>query len=304
MAILDENAIQYVGIPRMKKISAHVENLKMLKEAINSSCNSIRFGAEFCMWKMPTLDLLRETYAVVEKAKKDFKYVTPRLSDGALSKVREHLDFLESRGENEVVINDLGMLNVLLAYKNLKPRLGRQLIFIPARCPWPELPGWDAGYFEKRWVKKLFYQTSLNFEESIRFYKNYHAYGTDLDFIPECFPHYEFLVKHGLSLSVHLFLAPTAITRRCHVARFLGEEIPENCSKPCDEKAFLIKHDVIGVEMTLGGNVVYKNLQPSKREIEKLKIADELIITMSPATEIKNKEKFDEIINNLGLTYS
>ena len=283
------------------RISIQVEDFNMLNEAINSNCNTIRFGSEFCMWKIPSFNVLRKAYNLTMNVQKSFKYISPRLSDNALKKVKEHITFLNSMGECEIVINDIGLLNILKQYDNIKPCLGRQLIFILARCPWPELPGWDAGYFEKRRVKSLFYQTSLNFKPSINIYKNYGIYGVDLDFIPECFSHYNFLNEHGLKLSIHLFLAPVAVTRRCHTARFLNEKSPQNCSKPCNTRAFLVKGDIIGVELLIGGNVVFKRSHPSKKHIDKLKKFKEIIISMSPVTEVKNKMKINQVIENLGL---
>jgi len=56
-------------------------------------------------------------------------YVTPYTGPEGLSKIDENLDFLNSKGEFEVVINDWGVLQLIdTKYKNLTPVLGRLMI--------------------------------------------------------------------------------------------------------------------------------------------------------------------------------
>jgi len=293
------------------KFSVQVDNLELLKEALASSCDKVRFGAEFCEWKVPILPMLKEAYASVEDVGKEFDYVTPRCSDRTLKKIIGELDFLAGKGETDIIVNDLGLLNILNRYGGLRTRLGRQLIHVPARCPWFKMDSRSLIFFGylikgammRRHVKDIYNQTSLHYGPTIRFYREYGVRGVDLDWIPKCFPNFKFLAENGLDISIHTHLVPVAITRKCHTARFLGEKAPENCSKPCNARAFLLKHE--GLFMSLGlflhGNAVFSLAQPTKKDVKSLlKIGvSEVVISMNPVTGILSRERVDEFISSM-----
>jgi len=65
----------------------------------------------------------------------EFAFITPRLSNNGLRKIKRYLDFLNGKEETRLIFNDLGLLNFLVKYSNLKPHMGRQLVYVPARCP-------------------------------------------------------------------------------------------------------------------------------------------------------------------------
>lgn len=282
------------------KISVQTDNVMMLKEVIKY-CDEVRFGSEFCEYKLPSMETLEEAYTLTNRAGKNFTFVTPRVSNRGLKKTREHLCFL-NRDENiGVVANDYGILSILGQYSNLKPRLGRQLIYMPARCPWKDFTPYELGFMDKRRIRKIFYQTSLNCLPTIRFFKGLGVEGVDVDHIPRSFPSFYSLVRSGLNLSIHLNLIPVAITRKCHTARFLGEKSLETCSRPCDKRAFILKHDVLGVQLILHGNVIFRLAKPSRKQINKLckNGIDDFVITMGPATKIKSRKDIESFIQDL-----
>ena len=296
--------------PRMK-FTLQVDNLELLKEALATQCDGVRFGAEFCEWKIPTLSMLREAYASANDAGKELNLITPRCSDGTLSRITDQLEFLDRKGGTKVIVNDLGLLSILGSYDRLTPYLGRQLIHVPARCPWFKMDSRSVIFFSslikrtivRRHVKDLYDQTSLHYGPTIKFYQENGVRGVDLDWIPKCFSHYKFLVDAGLDLSVHTHLVPVTITRKCHTARFLGEETPRNCSKPCDTRAFLLRHKGVfmSVELFLHGNTVFSLAQPTKKHVNSLLEigVGELVINMNPATETMSRERADEAISSI-----
>ncbi|UCH36883.1 MAG: hypothetical protein JSV76_04110 [Candidatus Bathyarchaeota archaeon] len=287
------------------KITVQVETIHELKEALNSQCEGIRFGAEFCEWKIPRLNQLHEAYDLTQHAEKQFTYITPRVSSQSLERLGEHLQALNNTQDTTVVINDLGVLNILSKYPNLTPQLGRQLIFIPARCPWPQITGIPTGFWTQRKIAKIFYQTSLNFEPTISFLSQYGIFGVDVDGIPECFPSFNFLTKSGIRLTVYAYLAPTTITRKCHMARFFNEPNPENCSRPCSTTAFHLKpkHQIVqaDTQLFLQGNVVFKTVEAIQGNIRKLHDINiaEVVITVNPITKHKNREQIDTVISKI-----
>ena len=284
------------------RITVQTDTLETLKEAVESDCHAVRFGPEFCEWKIPSLDILKEAYEHAIGAGKKFTYNTPQASNSSLEKIREHLAFLDEEGRIDVVVNDLGTLNILEKYPELRPHLGRLLIIIPARCPWPQVTDAYVGFFDKRRVAKIFYQTSLNYIPTIHLFQEHGVKGVDVDFIPNSLPHYDFLLNNGLELSVHLHFTPVTFTRRCHTARFIDEKEPERCSKPCDSKAFLLKHNMLKeIDLLLCGNVVYRPTKASRKDVKKLHDKGvEIVISMNSATKIQSREEINALKKNYG----
>ncbi len=198
----------------MVEVSALTDSFMMLKEALESNCDGIRFGSEFCEWKIPSLESLEKAYALTNHKEKDFVYITPHVSDDSFEKIHDHLDFLNGIGKIGVVVNDLGVLNIMEQYPNLRPILGRQLIYMPARYPWKQITEYKVSLKARRKVERIFYKTSLNYEPTIIFFKSFGVQRVDLDWILQCFPNYDFLLKNWLDLSFHLHLVPVTITRR------------------------------------------------------------------------------------------
>lgn len=284
------------------KISVQADRLDMLEEITKSNCDGVRFGSDFCEWKIPSLESLKKAYGLVQEGGKDFAYVTPRLSNSSFNKIPEELAFLNDNSEVNVVINDLGLLDVLEKYPRLKPHLGRRLVFMPARCPWIEdTLKFRARLFERRKLEEIYYQTSLNYVPTINFFKKYGIKGVDVDWIPNSFPYLDLFIKNELTVSVHMHLIPVTITRRCHTARFLSEKEPQTCSKPCNKRAFLLKQPTLKQELYLHGNAVFRLIQPSPNDVKQLREEgiDELIATMNPITKMDSREKIDAFIQDL-----
>jgi len=284
------------------KISIQTDRFEMLEEITKSGCDKVRFGSDFCEWKIPSPELLREAYRLTRKIGVEFSYVTPRLSSKSLEIVREELAFLDSNGDVDVVINDLGLFNILGSYPNLRPHLGRRLVFMSARCPWlQDALRFRVGFFERKKLEEIYYQTSLNYLPTIRFYQKYGIKGADVDWIPRCFPYLDFLMKNGLSVSVHLQLAPVTVTRRCHTARFLGEKDPWLCSKPCNAKAFLLRQPTLKLELYLYGNAIFRLIQPSLEDAKKLRKqgVEEFIVAVNPVTKMESRQEMEAFIQSL-----
>ncbi len=284
------------------KYTVHAETLTALREALASGCTGVRFGPEFCEWKIPSQEHLRQAYEEAKDAGKDFTYVLPILSNPGIEKMVEQLGFLGKLGGVEVVVGDLGALNLLRGQEGVKPRLGRPRVYIPARSPWSQITRMpDPGFFTRRRVEKLFYQTSLNYVRSLEYFKSLGVMGADVDWIPKCFPSYKKIIRSGLKLAVHSHAIPVAVTMRCHMARFLGEEEPALCSKPCLTKAFMIKQKELEKTFTLHGNVVFRLVESSQRETKQLTRmgVDEVVIPMGPVSNLFTRNDLDEAVATL-----
>ncbi len=286
------------------KLSVQTDSYRSLEEAVDSTCDSIRFGSEFCEYKMPDLETLEKACELVYSRGKEFTYVTPRLSNRGLELVRKSLGLLDEREKMSVVANDFGTLNIIEQYQNLKPHLGRQLTRIPARSPWVDTYILEDGFLARRWYNKVFSSTSLNYPLTIDLFRSKGIRKADVDWIPRTFPSFEQLVKHGLSLCVHLHLVPVTLTRRCHTARFLGKKTPEECSLPCLDKTFHLRNELFNLELYLSGNTVFSLEQPSTElmeELEKIGV-NEYVLTMNSITGIRKSQDIDDFSRSLEKT--
>ncbi len=284
------------------RVTVQAENLKQFKEAVLSKCSGVRYGSEFCEWKIPETESLEEAYELANDAGKKFSYVTPRISETSLRRTRAQLDLLDRKEEVGLVFNDLGVLSLLEHHLNLVPHLGRQLVFIPARCPWEQITNLEVGFMARRSVAEVFYQTSLNSSRTVQFYLERGVRNADLDWIPRCFQHYASLRQAGLDLSIHAYLTPVTSTRRCHTARFLGLEDPENCDRPCFEKGFRLKNQTLGIDFCLLGNTVFRYSEPRAKDMEKIRRLlheFELVVTMDPVMNLEDRKGIDMLIDSL-----
>ncbi len=284
------------------KIAVQTETLEHYKEAVSSSCEKVRFGPEFCDIKLPDKKILRLVRELAEDAGKEFAYVTPPISNRTLDKIRETLSLLDELGSSEVIVNDLGVLRLLMKHQRLEPHLGRLRVYIPGRSPWAQITRMpDVSYLSRRGVEQIFYQTALNYEPTIRFYREMGVQAADVDWIPRSFKHYKELVQRGIRLSIHTYLVPVTVTRRCHTARLLREPHPTRCPQPCLNKAYKLRQETLGAEFYLSGNVVFRYSEPKKDELKKLSSMGnvEAVFTADDLSEAVTRQGVEEAIAHL-----
>jgi len=282
------------------KISVQVEDIEGLDRVSQVECHRIRFGSEFCEWKTPNLDELRKAHTTVMDSGRSFTYITSRVSNLSLNKIDEQLAFLDGEGNSDVVVNDLGVLDLVAKHSNLRSCLGRQLVSMPARCPWQRITPTEVGFLAKRRVEKIFHQTGLNYPLTTRFFQDLGVKNVDVDWIPSCFPYFEQLITQGFNLSVHLYHVLVAATRKCHTARFLGEAEPEECSRPCRDRSFRLKQRALGVEFYLKGNAIFRYIEPTERDFKRLNRKEvELVLSIDPTTKLDSPKRINGFINDL-----
>ena len=291
------------------RLSVQTDNAALLPVAVNSKCNSIRFGSEFCEQLLPNLNALERAYQLSYDAGKAFTYVTPRLSNGGIERLMEQLPWLNERGEAAVVVNDFGALHLLRRYPNLHSHLGRHLFMVRARSPWVDLHirGEKPGSSGREWIQELYSTTSLNYQLTLDLYRSLGCQRADMDWLPRIFPSLGFLTKAGMRLSVHLHLVPVTFTRRCHTARFLDQASPAQCARPCIQRAFLLRNAIVeefGLDFILHGNAVFRIEPPSLEGIAELERAGvaEVVLTMNPVTRVRSTAGIDEVMGSLALS--
>jgi hypothetical protein len=294
----------------MMKFTVQAEHPPALRAALASTCDSIRYGADLCEFKLINDSQLREFVAHLNDTEKEFGYVCPRLPQQLFAVVERHLKIIsaETRRPVKVIANDWGVINQIIdgKYPHLVPYLGRQLIAIPHRGKpsMAELMGGES-WFRRMAVEKVgglvFDKTNLHFRATLKFLREKGVAGADIDWVPQTFQEMKVIVKNNLQFSVHLGLVIVAVVRRCHTARYFDEPIPEKCSMPCFKTAFSLKHEIFG-ELHMDGNTIFAMSDPTAQEFRQLKESkpSELVMTMGSMTKIHSAADIDKRIAHVG----
>jgi hypothetical protein len=172
---------------------------------------------------------------------------------------------------------------------------------MPSRTPWKTNTENPVSIFMQRKVNEIFYQTSLNYKPTLEFFKNLGVIGIDVDWIPEIFPNLTVIKDYNFQISVNLHSIPVVITRKCHMARFVGVENLDACPKPCHTRAYFMKNQTLNVDLYLNGNVVYKLKEPTKQRISSLEKQgiNELVLNLNPLTRSSLKMSIGSLIKSL-----
>jgi hypothetical protein len=291
------------------KFTVHAEHPPAFLQALRSDCDSIRYGADLCEFKLPNDAQMKEFIGHLNETDKELSYVCPRVPEQGFPILDRHLSMISSRTLRpvRVIANDWGILNVLVdkRYPNLVPYLGRQLVAIPnrGRPSMADLMGGE-NLFRKLAVKHVgglvFNKTNLHFKATLKFLREHGVEGADIDWVPQTFKEMGDVVKGGLKFSVHLGLVIIAVVRRCHTARYFDEPIPERCSMPCFKTAFLLNHEIFG-DLYMDGNTIFAKTEPTAKEIRQLYACKptELVLTMGPMTKIHTAEDINDQIYRL-----
>ena len=290
------------------KIQVQTDNLRLLDQALLSRCDGVRVGSEFCEHLLPSDAALEKAYAAVREAGKPFTYVTPRLSVAGMERLTAQLALLENWGGATVVANDYGTLNVLPRHSKLTPHLGRHLVRVPDRSPWAEGLIHDKELTSKqyRWLVNLYASTSLNYMPTLDLYRSMGVQHVDLDWAPRIFPSLNALAEGGLRIALLLHFVPGTMTRRCHMARFLGEESHERCSRPCQRRAFMLKSEILkaaGLRLFVVGNAVFRQEEPTAEAVCDLAARGvaEVVVMMNALTRLETATQVDQFTASLGL---
>jgi|SRR5271157_1625824 len=283
------------------KYTVYVETVKELTTALGSDCDGVRFGSEFCPWKVPSLNSLKAAHMMSLERGREFTYVTPRISSCDLGKVVDQLAYLHDHRSNStrVVVNDLGVLNVLSEgeFLGLSPHLGRQLISVPLRGRPPMAELMRGGGLKQFVARQIFNRSNLNHGLTIDFLKDLGVKGVDMDWLPDGFPHLNRIARRGLHVAIHSHLSLIALTRMCHTARLMGEQAPEMCSQPCLRRAFVLKHPLLG-EMYLLGDALFGVVQPAPCQAQGIRSGGikEIVLSLNALTRLFDTEDINRCI--------
>jgi len=100
------------------------EDLFYESKRLGKLVKGIYFGNSSCEHLLPSIAELVEAQSICMKQHYNFVFVFPPLSAFKMEEAEYLMKHLAQSEENEVVVNDIGTLQLLLQYKSLKPILG------------------------------------------------------------------------------------------------------------------------------------------------------------------------------------
>ena len=187
----------------------------------------IYFGNEFCRFLIPDKEDLKQVLLKIPK--KYFSLTTPAvINDFDISKIIKLFNVLvEYKPDSEVIINNLGLLQVLQKYKSLKPVLGRILSHL-------------VFYFSEKEIRVKVDMVSL--------FKQYKIERFEID-------NYEksIINNMGLSISMHVPYAYVTNTRWCIFKDGEYLEKNSNCKINC-RTSVKVKYPIIQEHFIFKGN--------------------------------------------------
>lgn len=220
-----------------------------------SSYSRLYFGNEFCQNLLPSIEELRYVLKFVLDGEIPFTFVTPFVTDNYLPTVQRlicEIDRLKPR--SEVVFNDFGVFHMLKRLDHqLLPVMGRLLCRMkrgPRLMPIiDKLPKTTVNYFRRSNLTVPILREFLIDHGVKRIELDNVLQGIDLEVTP-------------LEASIYYPFAYVTTTRFClvnscdkpHRSEIIGI-FP--CNKECQNYAFILRNDVMPVELIRKGNSLF-----------------------------------------------
>ncbi|MCK5449256.1 hypothetical protein KAI32_00145 [Candidatus Pacearchaeota archaeon] len=203
------------------KISSleELQNLKYLDKY-----NLIYFGNEFCERKIPTFSETKEIFEFCIKKNKTFVLLTPLLTNLGINNLKHLIkDISEINKKFEVTINDLGLLEILEAFPEVKINYGRVLIRMKKG---PEIM---TGCLKES--PDNFKDNSLSNPELLDFLKDLNIKRFETDVPPQGID-----LPENSNITLYLGNSVISVTRRCIYPKCNTSEYNykiEPCKKEC-----------------------------------------------------------------------
>lgn len=256
----------------LQKIKDYFQKKSMIDYRL--AYTRVYFGNETCDKLIPSKTDLEKVLKYFETKGIPLTYVTPYSGPEGLGKIDENLQFLNSKGEFEVVLNDWGVLQLIdKKYPNLTPILGRLMIKVK-RDPRFSQSEYSVNSHLLNKVEKVAHKqeetvinSSLDNPEYSKFLEDKHIDRVSMEAVPygedEIKNQFK---KNKWGLPVDLYWPWTYITsgRNCQVAAHTqpaGKIHPagKNCYFQCKQFELTFQSDKEMLDSVQRGNALWMN---------------------------------------------
>jgi len=124
--LLDKNSnLEYLSnIKSAKQIQKHQKILFYDERDLSKLIKGVYFGNSSCEHLIPQIKEIVEARNICDVKHYNFVFVFPPISQTKVEDVKYICELLSKKPHSEVVVNDMGVLNIVLKYRTLKPILG------------------------------------------------------------------------------------------------------------------------------------------------------------------------------------
>lgn len=272
---------------RENQISLNIINdyyYKYFGKDYKTNIERVYFGVEVCERLIPDLENVKKALEICEKREMGFTFVTPYVGPLGIEKLRIIFDYLNEKEDIEIVINDFGVLNLIIEhFPNLNVVFGRLLNKLKRDIRF-SVSGYEIEdkYFKN--AKKILdnqHKTLQSSSFEVNIYKDFLRKSgvkrVGVDSVPQG------ININNWSFPVDLYWPWTYITsgRNCNIAghiqsRKTAHSTDEPCFYQCKLYEFVFKSDKRMLDSVQRGTALWMTTSSLYKELFKLKI-DRLI---------------------------
>ncbi len=259
--LIDKNSsYEYISnIQSAKELQKHQGKLFYDNRELNKQVKGIYFGNSSCEHLIPHVKDIIEAKNICEDKHYNFVFIFPAISANKIEDVKYICELLSKKQSSEVVVNDIGVLNIVLKYKNIKPILGLNFTKIIKNAFLDNIPQTDITNDQLNNQKQLLSHCEFENKEVREFYKSlgvgrFGAENIDLNF--------EFLDDvPKMQIDFYYPYITIANSKACDIAGCFEDErgyfVYDDCSKYCNFVSLEFKHsDILGLRQRY--NSIYK----------------------------------------------
>lgn len=226
------------------------------------------YGYEFCERLLPTKDELKKAIEFSVNHGKKFTFLTSYVSDTGIERIKELLKVIKSNLKQliqpEVVVNDLGIMNLLEKEKDITIIAGRLLV---KQKRDPRINYLNLSNNEKDYFK----QFSLDSDNNQCFISKFGIKRIELDNTFQGIKR-----QSNLQASLYVPYCYVTTTKLCYMAkadkhlRYLRKI--EDCDKQCQKYDVYMTNDKMKTKFYLKGNTVFYRNDKIQENIKELNI--------------------------------
>lgn len=259
--LIDKNSNhEYItNLESVKEILKNSDELFYDNRSLDKLIKGIYFGNSSCEHLLPTIADIIEAKKICEIKHYNFVFVFPPLSEFKIDEVKYILDLMAKKPNSEIVVNDIGTLNLVLENQNLKPILGLNFTKIIKNSFIDNIIPTDLSSSQLQNQKELLSHSEFEVLETREFYKSIgiSRFGIeniklDLNFLNEA---------PKMQLDFYYPYITIANSKACDIAGYFENErgyfVHDDCSKYCNFASLEFKHsDILNLRQRY--NSIYK----------------------------------------------
>ena len=258
--LLDESSnLEYkANVQSAKEIKRVQEQLFYDTRELDKIIKGIYFGNSSCEHLLPHIKDIVEAKNICEQKHYNFVFVFPAISQNRVEDVEFICKFLAQKPKSEVVVNDIGVLNLALKHK-LKPILGLNFTKIIKNAFLDSVVQTDITNQQFQNQKELLTHSEFELQEVREFYK---SLGVGRFGVENIAFDFEFLDKvPRFQVDFYYPYISIANSKACDIAGSFEDErgyfVYDECSKYCNFASLEFKNsEITGLRQRY--NTVYK----------------------------------------------